>query len=199
MLHTLPTEISLEKAFTRELHGRIYFNSEHSILSSFHPVELEYENNDFHNLEQAYQHKRAKTAKNHEVQQFIMNTPDPRACKAASKRIVDDDKWNDERDEITENLVEIKPRIPLVKTFLLKTGEKELVEATGDMHWACGATFRSKKCPSNKTTGRNKLGKLWMERRAKIQVEMTQADETPHTDTDKNEQNGDDMPPLEDN
>ena len=199
VLHTLPTEISLEKAFTRELHDRIYFNSEHSVLSSFHPVEIEFENNGFHNLEQAYQYKRAKKAKNQEVQQFILNNPDPRACKAAAKKIVDDDKWNEERDEVMESLVEIKSRIPKVKSFLLKTGDKELVEATGDMHWACGATFRSKKCQSNKTTGKNKLGKIWMERRAIIRAELTPADDTPDSDSEKDDQTRDDMPPLEDN
>ena len=86
-----------------------------------------------------------------------------------------------------------------MKSFLLKTGEKELVEATGDMHWAFGATFRSKKCQSNKTTGKNKLGKIWMKRRAMIRPELTPADETPDTDTEKVDQTGDDMPPLEDN
>ena len=199
VLHTLPTEISLEHAFTRELNGRIYFNSEHSVLSSFHPVEITYEDKNFKNLEQAYQHKRAKKAKNQEVEHFIMNNPDPRACKAASRKIVDSENWNEDLDQVMESLVEIKAQLSRVREFLLKTGEKDLVEATGDLYWACGATFRSKKCQNNKTTGKNKLGKLWMERRAKIRAEMTQADDAPKNGNDRDERNEDDMPPLEGN
>ena len=121
----------LKKAFTRELHDRIYFNSEHSVLSSFHPIEIEYENNGFHNLEQAYQHKRAKKAKNQEVQQFFFNNPDPRACKAAAKKIVDDDKWNDERDEVMESLVEIKIPNPKSENLSAKNWGKRTSRGNG--------------------------------------------------------------------
>ena len=65
------------------------------MLSSFHPVEITYKDKNFKNLEQAYQHKRAKKAKNQEVEHFIMNNPDPRACKAASRKIVDGENWNE--------------------------------------------------------------------------------------------------------
>ena len=51
------------------------------------------------------------------------------------------------------------------RDFLLSTGEKELIEATGDSYWAYGATFFSKKVQDNKTTGKNKLGKLWAKQR----------------------------------
>ena len=199
VLHTLPTETSLEHAFTRELAGQIYFNSKHSILSSFHPVDLTFENKDFKNLEQPYQHKRARQAKNQEVADYIMKNLDPRDCKAASKKIVNGDNWyEEERDQTMEKLIEIKSQILRVKNFLLKPGDKELEEDTGDMYWACGATFRSKKCQNNKITGKNRLGKLWMERRAKIRGGMTKADDNTDGDMVEDKQTYADMLPLED-
>ena len=86
VLHTLPMEISLERAFTQELAGQIYFNSEHSILSSFHPVDLTFENKDFKNLEQAYQHKRARQAKNQEVADYIMKIWIPGTAKQPQRK-----------------------------------------------------------------------------------------------------------------
>ena len=41
---TLPPQITLEKAFTRQLNGKLYFNLEHSPFSSFHPTPITYGN-----------------------------------------------------------------------------------------------------------------------------------------------------------
>ena len=85
-LYTLPPEITLEKAFTRELNGHIYFsvlrvftlpcstiyfNSEHSPLSSFYPAEINYGNEKYHHNEQAYQHQRAVTVGNVDIAKQI--------------------------------------------------------------------------------------------------------------------------------
>ena len=151
-LYTLPKEISLEQAFSRELNGRLY------ILSSFHQVCISYENNNFKNLEQTFQYKKVKRAENKENKHFIKSNPVPRACKAAAKGVAVDNKWNDDRDEIMKELVEIKSHIPKVKEFLIKTGNKELVEATGDPYGACGSAFRSKKMPKQQNHRQEQTG-----------------------------------------
>ena len=145
VLHTLPKNLSLERAFTREIDNRLYFNSEHSVLSSFFPIDIEYNNKTYKNLEQGYQHTRAEQAKNMEVAQAIMANPDPRNCKAQGRKIENNEDWNGLRDEVMQKMIDIKAKNPRVREFLLSTDDKTLIEATGDSYWACGATFRSKK------------------------------------------------------
>ena len=65
-LHTLPKEFSLERAFTREIDNRFYFNSEHGILSSLFPVKIEYNGKNYKNLKQGYQYTRAEQATSYE-------------------------------------------------------------------------------------------------------------------------------------
>ena len=62
--------------------------------------------------------------------------------------------WNNDKDQTMEDLVTIKAKNPKVRALLLSPGKKELIEATGDTYWACGATFCYKKGQENKTTGK---------------------------------------------
>ena len=182
-LHTLPPEITLEKAFTRELNGHIYFNSEHSPLSSFYPAEINYGNEKYCHNEQAYQHQRAVTVGNVDIAKQIKVETDPRKCKSLGHQLPSSQIWDNKKEEVMKDLIQIKAQIPEIKDKLSKTGELSLVECTADSYWACGASFRSQKVQTGKTTGQNKLGHIWMETRRNLRHEMN---------------GNNDMPPLED-
>ena len=182
-LHTLPPEITLEKAFTRELNGHIYFNSEHSPLSSFYPAEINYGNEKYCHNEQAYQHQRAVTVGNVDIAKQIKVETDPRKCKSLGHQLPNSQTWDNKKEEVMKDLIQIKAQIPEIKDKLSKTGELSLVECTADSYWACGASFRSQKVQTGKTTGQNKLGHIWMETRRNQRQEMN---------------GNNDMPPLED-
>ena len=180
---TLPTNIKLEKAFTRPLNGKLYFNSEYSPFSSFHPTPITYRNEKYANNEQACQHQRAVTAGSLDIASEIKQTSDPRRCKFLSRMIPISPEWDNKKDEIMGDLVQVKVQDPSIKLKLQQTGDLELVECTSDSYWACGASYRAKKIKSNTTTGANKLGQIWMDTRRNIKL----------TNKDANA-----LPPLED-
>ena len=179
-LHTLPPEITLEKAFTRELNGHIYFNSEHSPLSSFYPAAINYGNEKYHHNEQAYQLQRALTVGNVDIAKQIKMEKGPRRCKYLGHQLPNSQIWDNKKEEVMEELVQIKAQIPEIKDKLTQTGELSLVECTADTYWACGASFHSQ---TGKTTGQKKLGHISMNTRRNLRLET-------------NENNN--MPPLED-
>ena len=76
-----------------------------------------------------------------------------------------------------EELVEKKAQVPKIKEFLMKTRNLDLVKATGDSYWGCGASFRSTRVQENKTTGENTLGKICTNRRAQVMAATNE--ETP--------------------
>ena len=198
-LSTLPGELSLEKAFTRELEDRLYFNSEHSKLSSFYPIEIEYKEHKYKNLEQGLQHTKALIEEENDIANIIMKDPKPRRCKALGKKVPSTEKWNNVRDEVMTEMIKLKAQDPKIKAFLLSTGQKQLIEATGDNYWACGASFRSKKVQQNQTTGKNNLGKAWIKLREDLRSKDQQAqkDPTPTENDGEKDKIQNDMPPLE--
>ena len=167
---TLPPQITLEKAFTRQLNGKLYFNSEHSPFSSFYPTPINYGNEKYANNEQAFQHQRAVNAGSLDVAAEIKQTTDPRRCRFLSRMIPASPNWDNKKDEVMGDLVQIKVQDPSIKLKLQQTGDLDLVECTSDSYWACGASFRSKKVQTNTTTGANKLGKIWMDTRRNIKL-----------------------------
>ena len=66
-IYKLPDDISLEMAFTRTDGEYIFFNSEHSFLSAFYPVDFEYKKQDYQNAEQAHAHRKAKDNGHHDI------------------------------------------------------------------------------------------------------------------------------------
>ena len=112
---TLPPGLTLEKAFTRELNGKLYFNSEHSPLSSFYPLDIEYNNYSYKTNEQGFQHQKAITIGNVEIAEKIKNQPSPRKCKALGKLLGTSKVWEGKRESVMEDLVNIKAQNPAIK------------------------------------------------------------------------------------
>ena len=109
----------------------------------------------------------------------IKQTTDPRRCKFLSRMIPASPNWDNKKDEVMGDLVQIKVQDPSIKLKLQQTGDLDLVECTSDSYWACGASFRSKKVQTNTTTGANKLGKIWMDTRRNIKLTKKDASGMP--------------------
>ena len=71
--------------------------------------------------------------------------------------------WEAEKDDIMREALQAKfTQHPALRSLLVETGDAELVEhTTNDRYWADGGDGR----------GRNRLGQLLMELRAKLQTE----------------------------
>ena len=145
------------------------------------------------------QHTKAVTEEENDIANLIMKDPKPRRCKALGKKVTSTEKWNNVRDEVMAEMIKRKVQDPKIKAFLLGTGQKTLIEATGDNYWACGASFRSKKVQQNQTTGKNKREKAWMKLRDDLRTEEQQAQNGQTLDVKDGEKDQvqNDMPPLE--
>ena len=185
---TLPPDLSLEKAYTREIDDKIYFSSEHSPLSSFYPLEIIYDNHTYKHNEQGFQHQKAVVMGKIEIADQIKKEPSPRKCKTLGKLLGHSKIWDDKRESIMGDLVNIKAQHPDIREKLMKTGDKELIESTADNFWACGGSLRSRKVRDGTATGKNKLGLIWSKTRRDLQAAQNPKD------NDRNE-----MPALEDN
>ena len=183
---TLPPDLTLERAYTRELNGKIYFNSEHSPLSSFFPLEIDYDNHRYKTNEQGFQHQKAITLGKTEIANQIKQQPSPRKCKALGKLLGQNKIWDDKREAVMEDLVNIKAQNSVIKEKLLKTGNKDLVECTSDNFWACGGSFGSRKVQNGEATGKNKLGQIWMKTRKNLRsvqnTEVSEPEQMPELD-----------------
>ena len=136
--------------------------------------------------------------KNEAIAQKILKTTDPRECKGLGRMVTTDDHWNDTQDDVMEELVNLKAQILRIREFLVKTGDRDLVESTGETYWGCGASFRSTRVQENKTTGKNKLGKIWTTCRNLIMAVTAEAEANPQQLVPQAPAQKDDvMPPLE--
>ena len=193
-IYKLPDDISLEMAFTRTDGEYIFFNSEHSFLSAFYPVDFEYKKQDYQSAEQAHAHRKAKDNGHHDIAKLILKEKDPRKCKQLAKGLSTTQTWRDDETEEIKAIQEVKFNIPVLKNKLIETGNATLVECTGDKRWGCGCPYNSKLRRERNWPGKNKFGETLMERRVALAAEQTtseaNSDTASHTSTenDNNEQ-----------
>ena len=172
-IYKLPDDISLEEAFTRIDGDDIFFNSEHSFLSAFYPVDFMYKCQDYQNAEQAHAHRKAKDNGHHGIAKLILKQKDPRKCKQLAKGLTTSQTWRDDENEEIKAIQEAKFNIPVLKNKLIETGYATLVECTGDKRWGSGCPFNSKLRRERNWPGKNKFGETLMEWRASLIAEQT--------------------------
>ena len=155
-IEKLPDEVNLEEAFTRVDGEYIYFNSEHSFLSAFYPAEFMYKKQTYQMAEQAHAHRKAKGNNHLDIAKQILQQSNPRKCKQLAKGLTTSQTWRDSEDKEIEGIQAAKFSIPVLKNKLIETGNKTLVECTGDKKWGCGCNSNQRK---EKTwQGQNKFG-----------------------------------------
>ena len=159
----LPHDISLAKAKTLYIldDKAVVFQSQHSPLSNLYPCNIIYRGEVFLSTEAAFQFTRAKTC-GYEREAQLMKT-ERRAFKV--KLIARDIKSTREWEEMSEQvmreiLLEKFKRNKLCAQALLATGERVLLEGTGDRKWGCGIPISKADQITFKNPGRNLLGHL---------------------------------------
>ena len=135
-IHTLPADLTIELAYTREYDNAIYFNSEHVFLSNFSPCSITLADAICSSLEQAYYYLMAKDLGNMEIAQKVLNTHAPRSTIIATI------EWNNKAPQVMFDLSNLKyQQNPKLKERLIAPGDKMLIESTQSKYWGCGLTI----------------------------------------------------------
>ena len=158
-----------------DFHGRenssvVAFFGRLSPLSNFHNTALNIEGTSYCCVEQYYQRERSLAAQYEKTAIQIMITKDPIQMKilGESVKILPADNW--EPNLTMKTALEAKFVQDLnLRNFLLKTGDRKIVEASMNYKRGCGQTLKSPNI-LNPTTwvGDNMMGKLLEEIRDEI-------------------------------
>lgn len=161
-LDLLPPLISVQKAKSREEEDDIFFQGEESPFSNFYPSTItDEEGRVFHNLEQAFQFKKAMRHGKILLANKIARTRNPVVVKRLSKKIQPSKEWRQvEQDIMAELLMAKFSQNGDLAKVLLQTGEKQLHEATTDRIWAIGCGLSSRALTNEEWKGKDLLGQL---------------------------------------
>ena len=195
-LQNLPEQISLERVFTRSDDQYVYFQSEFSPHSSFAKVKFTHKGNPHTSAEQAFCYQKAKGNNMPDLAKSILDTEDPRKCKSMAAVITTTPQWlNQEKDEMAQ-IVAVKYQVPVFRKKMLDTGTKRFVECTKDKKWGADATLCSKAIKDKTWHGKNQLGKILDDEKARI-VRETEKDEAQAAESDSGKETDAATPPRE--
>ena len=132
-------------------------------LSQWYPCQFEVDAIPYTSAEQYMMAEKAKLFGDEEIRVKILNTSDPRRCKALGRKVkhFDKDIWNQNKIRIvTQGNQEKFMQNDTLKQFLLSTGNKVLVEASPtDRIWGIGLGKNNPDALNPaKWRGRNLLG-----------------------------------------
>ena len=141
----------------------IAYQSEYAPFSNFYPREIRIGQLRFFCAEQAFQFLRAKKLGKHLAATRIYLSRDVRYIKQVGHDIGTSKEWEEQQYELMYTILKKKfNQHNDLKTLLLKTDDMELVEATPDRNWGCGATLSSNILRKKDWKGKNKHGKILM-------------------------------------
>lgn len=132
-------------------------------LSQWYPCQFEADGVTYTSAEQYMMAEKARLFGDEEIRAEILNTSDPRKCKALGRKVRNFDKavWNKEKEHIVRkgNTKKFLQNSAL-RSFLLSTGDKVLVEASPtDRVWGIGlGKNNSDALDPQKWRGQNLLG-----------------------------------------
>ena len=168
----VPAEISIVSAKNIEImNGEgIGFQGHHSFMSNMSKSEFEFKGKQFKSVEVGYQYMRACANDCHEDASKIRKEGDPYAAKRSTKKMKDNDKWLNSREEIMKDLVAAKfNQNEDLKRKLLATGNKKLFECTEDKFWGCNVPIsKAKTLDPKQMQGKNVFGNILMDVRKKM-------------------------------
>lgn len=136
-------------------------------LSQWYPCQFEADGVTYTSAEQYMMAEKARLFGDEEIRAEILNTSDPRKCKALGRKVRNFDKavWNKEKEHIVRkgNTKKFLQNSAL-RSFLLSTGDKVLVEASPtDRVWGIGLGKNNPDAlDPQKWRGQNLLGFILM-------------------------------------
>ena len=151
----------------------IAYQSELAPFSNFFPCVIKFGKHRFMCAEQVLQFMKAKTLAKPLAATKIYLSRDPRDMKQKGAELGTSDDWEGRQLDVMYECIKAKfEQNPDLKALLLETGDKELVEATPDRLWGCGATLSSNALRKRDWPGQNKHGKILMVVREELRRAM---------------------------
>lgn len=139
------------------------FSDTYAFLSNFFSSSIVYEGIEYPTVEHAFQAAKTLSV---ELRLLISKLPAPGQAKRVGRSLLLRSDWNTIRVSVMSELVALKFQAPELRCKLLVTGDEELVEGNywQDTFWGV--------CNGK---GENHLGKILMETRARIRMEVNNA------------------------
>ena len=174
-LHNLPDELNIRQ-FSEKVNNDFYvFGGIHSSanpFSNWYSCKIQHEGHTFKSVEQAYQFSKATYMNDVISAAKLRYTVNPGAAKRIGSKVagINDSNWDTDKYTVMKELIVKKfTGNEELKTELVKTGTKTLVECGRDVNYACGLPITHKDIFSKtKWTGKNKLGDILCEVRSNI-------------------------------
>ena len=160
------SDLSIHNIHQRENESVVGFLGQLSPLSNFFRTDLLIEGRKYENVEKYFQSKKAEMYGDMQTMSEILLQEDPVEIKKLSKRIARPGGKPLVRDmnaevKIMHTALKAKFNKPELKTFLLATANKSIVECSSDQFWGCGLGLQDPEAlVKAKWKGQNKLGQL---------------------------------------
>ena len=147
----------------------IAYQSEFAPFSNFYPRVTKFGKHDFFCVEQAYQFVRAKTLNRPLAATRIFLSRDVHYIKQIGNDLGTSEIWEKRKyDVMYVCLINKFEQHEDLKDLLLSSGNLQLVEATPDRLWGCGATLSSNVLRRHNWPGQNKHGETLMKVREEL-------------------------------
>ena len=139
------------------------YQSEFAPFSNFYTCSIKMGKHTFFCVEQAFHFVHAKTLNKHLIATKIYLSRDVRYIKQLGAEAGTSAEWEGKQYDVMYGCIKRKfEQNQELQELLLKSGDLELVEATPDMLWGCGATLSSNVLRKREWRGRNKQGEILM-------------------------------------
>ena len=139
------------------------YQSEHAPFSNFFACPIKLGKHTFFCVEQAFHFIRAKNLNKHLAATKIYLSRDVRFIKQTGSELGTSTDWEAKQFDVMYACIKKKfEQNKDLRELLLKSGNLELVEATPDPLWGCGATLSSNVIRRKEWRGRNKQGEILM-------------------------------------
>ena len=175
-MEELPPPLQLTTLKQVQLDNKtLAYQSEFAPFSNFFHCTILAGKHKFFCLEQAFQFLHAKSLNKPLIATKIYLSRDVRYIKQLGRELGTSTEWeNKQFDLMYECLKKKFDQNPHLKALLLDSGDLELVEATPDRLWGCGATLSSNAIRRRSWPGQNKHGQILMTIRQEYRNEMNE-------------------------
>ena len=152
----------------------IAYQSQYAPFSNMYPTTIVIGQYKFISLEQAFQFLKAKLLNKLLAAMRIYHSRDQVEIKQIGDELGTSDQWETKKFDIMYVCLRKKfDQNVELRNMLLATGNRELVEATPNRLWGCGATLSSNLLRRHEWPGENKQGKILMTVREEIRREVS--------------------------
>ena len=149
----------------------VAYQSEFAPFSNFFPADIVLGNHKFFCLEQAYQYLKAKYLNKPLAAARIYLSREQIEIKQIGDALGSSPEWDTKRFDMMYVCLRRKfEQNQHLRAMLLATGSCELVEATPNRLWGCGATLSSNLLRRHEWPGENRQGKILMTVRDELQA-----------------------------